>query len=61
MIPLGHPHSKLRVPDRRTEVMVVSGSRSEPIATDFKTAGFADVEFRNGYFEDWVQSSNIRQ
>jgi hypothetical protein len=45
--------------DRRTEVMVVSGSQSERIASDFRIAGFADVEFRNGYFEDWVQSSNI--
>ena len=49
----------LRIPDRRTEVMVVSGSQSERIASDFRIAGFADVEFRNVYFEDWVQSSNI--
>jgi hypothetical protein len=49
----------LRIPDRCTEVMVVSGSQSERIASDFKTAGFADVTYRNGYFEDWVPSSNF--
>lgn len=51
----------LRVPDRSTEVTVVSGSQSERIASDFKTVGFAEVAFRNGYFEDWVQSPNIQQ
>jgi hypothetical protein len=51
----------LRVPDRRTEVTVVSGSQSERIANDFNCAGFSDVAFRSGYFEDWVQSSNVRQ
>jgi hypothetical protein len=49
----------LRIPDRCTEVMVVSGSQSERITSDFSIAGFADVAFRNGYFEDWVPSSNI--
>jgi hypothetical protein len=38
----------LRVPDRHAEVTVISGSQSERIASDFKTAGFADVTFEMG-------------
>jgi hypothetical protein len=54
-------HLLLDIPDRQTEVTVISGSRSEAIANDFKAAGFADVTFRGEYFEDWVQSTNTRQ
>jgi hypothetical protein len=47
----------LQKPRRETRVSVVSGSRSERVANDFRTAGFLNVEgFKPGYFEDWVQA-----
>jgi len=48
----------LRMPTRRTRVLVVSGSQSARIADDFRAAGFHDVEtFKGGYFEEWVQQT----
>ena len=47
----------LREPMKEAHISVVSGSQSERIANDFKTAGFQSVNvFAGGYFEDWVQA-----
>lgn len=53
----------LQEPPKLAHVSVVSGSQSERIANNFRTAGFQSVDvFAGGYFEDWVQAQvkNIR-
>lgn len=45
----------LTVPRKQTHITIVSGDQSGRIASDFRDAGFQDVEtFENGFFEDWV-------
>jgi hypothetical protein len=47
----------LKNPRKETPIEIVSGSQSERIAGDFRSAGFGDVEvFKGGYFEDWLRA-----
>ena len=49
----------LQQESKKTHVSVVSGSQSERIAIDFRSAGFHNVKvFAGGYFEDWVRSGS---
>jgi len=49
----------LQQESKKTHVSVVSGSQSERIAVDFRTAGFHNVEvLAGGHFQDWVQSGS---
>ena len=45
----------LKEPRKDTRVTVISGDQSRRIASDFRDAGFQNVDaFDHGFFEDWV-------
>jgi hypothetical protein len=45
----------LNEPTKETHITVISGDQSGRIASEFRAAGFQNVDiFENGFFEDWV-------
>jgi hypothetical protein len=45
----------LKQPRKETHIIVISGDQSTRVASDFRNAGFQNVDaFKNGFFEDWV-------
>jgi hypothetical protein len=45
-------------PKKSARIEIVSGSQTDRIAQDFRTAGFTNVVSHGGYFEDWVQRAS---